>query len=58
MLKFDLKEHEIEVELEKNEQINYIANLYRVPVWRVRQKIRLGASLSELEVMFDYESEL
>lgn len=58
MLKSDLQEADIELELLKHEQINYIASLYRVPVWRVRQKIKLGISLREMEVMFDYESEL
>jgi hypothetical protein len=58
MLTIDLDSSKINIELEKTEQINYISALYQVPVWRVKQKIKQGVSLLEMEAGFDLGAEL
>lgn len=58
MLKADLNFDEINNELTKTDQINYIAALYQVPTWRVKQKIKQGVSLFQLEDMFEFAPEL
>lgn len=58
MLQQDLSPEQIPSELNKTEEINFIANLYDVPTWRVKQVIKTGVSLYEMETCFDLGAEL
>lgn len=58
MLQQDLSPEQIPNELSKTEEINFIANLYDVPTWRVKQIIKTGISLYEMETCFDLGAEL
>lgn len=44
---------QIELELQKYEEISYIANLYRVPCPIVKRKIREGYSVKQLDNVYD-----
>lgn len=44
---------QINAELEKTEEISYIAKLYNVPCPIVRRKIREGYSIKELDNVYD-----
>lgn len=44
---------QINLELEKTEEISYISKLYNVPLPIVRRKIREGYSIKELDNAYD-----
>lgn len=58
MFKQDLSSIQIDQELEREEDISFIASLYGVPIWCIKQKIRQGISLYEMEQCYDLGAEL
>lgn len=51
-------EESIQEELQRTEEITFVSSLYQIPTWRIKQRIRQGVSLYQMEEMFDVGAEI